>query len=336
MKRAALFAAVLVATATAAVRADPPRAMPGPATMQYARETREAQNAGCIRCHEGVAKEWRASLHRASWSDASFQRGYRQEPTPFCRGCHAPESRPSAEPDAFASGHGVACVTCHAPDRDGNVLASSDAARPDKSPHGVVRVADFGTRACDRCHTFAFPGGEGLGARGLMQKTALEHAESPSRDRACASCHMPTGARGRKSHAFVASRDPAHLASALLAEVKTRGAARVLVLQARGVGHAFPTGDLFRRLVVRIQTPRGRHEEPLGRSFRNYQNASGERLRAESQDARLGAAKPVEVTLPADGPVHWEVLYQRVIGVSQIPPFDATVEEEVVLARGDA
>lgn len=287
--------------------------LPGPARPTYTRGDRAAEDARCVACHGGIARDHERGLHAQAFSDASFQRGYRMEPIAFCRSCHAPESAPRDEPDAFARTRGVACVTCHMPDRE--ILASGDGKR---APHPVRRVEDFGTKACVTCHDFAFPGAEARGEKGLMQKTAHEHDGA----RTCASCHMPKG-----QHRFAVSREPAMLSAALEVNAARTADGVTFLLTPRDVGHAFPTGDLFRRLVLRTKTARGTVETPFGRTFR----AEGA-VRFEVSDVRL--RRPTEVRLPLHGAVTWEVVYQRITGVGQTPPFAVELEAEIVLAHG--
>jgi hypothetical protein len=85
-------------------------------------ENLAAQNDACEGCHVEVAAEWRASLHRASWTEPAFQRAYAREPLAFCRACHAPEAPVAADPSAVLGALGVGCVTCHV-DR-GAILAA--------------------------------------------------------------------------------------------------------------------------------------------------------------------------------------------------------------------
>jgi hypothetical protein len=262
-----------------------------------------------------------------SFADASFQKGYAKEPDAFCRSCHAPESKPESTPDGFA--RGIACVTCHLPETAGPILSGegkgSGAAQT--APHPITRVTGFGTRACAKCHEFAFPRAEVLGASGLMQKTMTEHAASAAKDRSCASCHMPEG-----SHAFVASRDEKLLARALETTVVRSGDDVTITLRAKDVGHAFPTGDLFRRLLLRVRTAKGVVERPFGRVFAAKRDDEGNALRYEASDHRLVTEQRVELT--SKEPLAWEVAYQRVTFLSQLPPFAATVEDEKVIARG--
>ena len=307
MKKAAL---ALVFVAGGALALPAPR-LPGPARADYTRSDREAEDARCVKCHAQKAREHAASLHRASFEDATFQRAYAIDHEAFCRSCHAPEARPDAEPDAFARSHGVACVTCHVPEPGGAVLASRESP---KAPHAVRRVEGFGTASCARCHEFTFPGGDEK-----MQRTMSEHAASAARDRSCASCHMKEG-----SHAFPASRDADLLARSVEVEARRDGSEVSFTLRARDVGHAMPTGDLFRRLVLRVQTRRGVVERPFARTFRGH---------TETNDTRLAPERRVVLDVP-DGPIAWSLVHQRVISARQAPPYDVTVDGETPLAQG--
>jgi len=307
--------------------------LPGPATNAYRRGDRERDDLACRACHVAVAREHDRSLHAAAFSDPSFQRGYAIEPAAFCRSCHAPESVPDSEPDAFAQARGVTCVTCHRPISDGPILSGpgrASSCASSHAPHAITRVDDFGSRACTACHEFAFPGASELGAAGLMQKTVSEHAASPERGQSCAACHMPAG-----DHRVAVSREPDVLRSALRVEASRSSASRiVLTLEPLYVGHAMPTGDLFRRLLVRVKTGRGLVERSLGRSFRARRADDGQVIRFESRDERLVSGEVRSFELEVGPDVAWEVVYQRVLGISQVPPFTTKVDDELVLASG--
>ncbi|WP_438038265.1 multiheme c-type cytochrome [Sorangium sp. So ce128] len=107
------LAALLFAPA-AGVRGDPLPPLPGPAPQGRPQGfSARIENQRCEACHEDIAAEWRASLHRQAFTDRVFQRSYALEPLPFCRGCHAPEADPAHHPGADAQAVGVGCVTCH-------------------------------------------------------------------------------------------------------------------------------------------------------------------------------------------------------------------------------
>ncbi|MEZ4453333.1 MAG: multiheme c-type cytochrome [Nannocystaceae bacterium] len=297
---------------SSSIAAEPPPRMPGPARGR-GRPGAAAQNHACEACHPEVAAEWRSSLHRKASTEPSYVRSLAREPSAFCRGCHAPEGDPD-DPGRAAIHLGVGCVTCHAP--EGVVLASP---RPgganEAAPHALIRSAEFaGVAACASCHEFEFPG-----SRTLMQSTVREHQASSYAALPCAACHMPTVAGGerRRSHAFVASRDREVLARAIkvAGERPTASAVR-LSLEPGAVGHAFPTGDLFRRLVVRAEVVggRARAERILTRHF-------GADTRTLVVDDRVGAQEDeggrvivdLELGEAARGrAIRWQLRYERV------------------------
>ncbi|MBS2018026.1 MAG: hypothetical protein JST00_34445 [Deltaproteobacteria bacterium] len=318
-----------------AARGEGSSRMPGPATQAYVRGARAELDASCMKCHATIAREHEASLHARSFRDPAFQRGYALEPEAFCRSCHAPEARPTAEPDELARSRGVACVTCHVPfgaTSEAVLAGPSRRVTSTAAPHEIERVDDFGTRACAACHEFAFPGAEANGETGRMQKTMTEHAASRERDRSCASCHMPARA-DHAGHGVAVAADRALLAAALEVKVAREDDGRArFTLTSKGVGHAFPTGDLFRRLVLRVKTPRATVEHAFERRFRAQRDAKGVPVRFELSDSRPAPSR--SVALPAPAGSTWEVVYQRITAVAQTPPFGATVESEVVLEKG--
>jgi hypothetical protein len=150
-------------------------------------------------------------------------------------------------------------------------------------------------------------------------------------------------------------RDAETLAKAVQIEVERGKEAVAITLKAGIVGHSVPTGDLFRRLVVRaFLVPDANHEEPLGRPVvmaRSFVDVpvhpdsprDPSLQRREGPDTRLappgrpGSERRVELALTpserASG-VRWEVVYQRMpdrvaasFGVSQ-------AEDELVFGHG--
>jgi hypothetical protein len=314
--------------------------MPGPARGR--REQAAALNAECERCHAPEAREWRASLHREADLVPAYRRAFAIEPMPFCRSCHAPEANPEEpESDAVAA-IGVGCVTCHV--TGSAVLAAPlrNPASPALSPHPIVRDARFaGDGACAGCHEFGFPSTPGRETRDKMQWTMTEHARSAAADVPCAGCHMPLE-RGRRSHTFAASRDPAMLARAAHITAERDGPSSVrITLAPAEAGHAFPTGDLFRRIEVLAQIDGPDHMvlgsdvQYLGRHFERRGAGSGRRL---VRDDRLFGA-PVTVTLSlgpdaAGRPIAYRVAYQRIEHPVGTGDEAAVLEGETVLAQG--
>ena len=292
---------------------------------------RLATNQSCEACHVDEAREWSRSRHRDSASNQAFSAAFRLEPDPFCWRCHAPEARDEPGIVSSASAAGVACVTCHL-DAHGEILGAR-VGRANGASHAVVQSDRLsGSKACAGCHEFAFPS-VARQKRELMQTTLSEHARSAFAAQSCGDCHMPKiGADQHFSHAFAATRDPMALRNAVrVSTERQRGELHVRITP-EGVGHAFPTGDLFRRLRVVVEAVEGervvrREQRYLARHFEHRIEADGVSRREEVADDRPGArtnAAPamdatdtvdVDVDFQAEGVgrrLKWRVSYERV------------------------
>jgi hypothetical protein len=90
-----------------------------------------------------------------------------------------------------------------------------------------------------------------------MQQTVDELAASALRESSCVSCHMPRlgPGPGHLSHRFLGGHDEVTLRQALTVEAQRLSASVIrLILRPQQVGHALPTGDMFRRLQVRVES----------------------------------------------------------------------------------
>ena len=317
---------------------------------------RAKQNASCAGCHPDIAAEWATSLHQGAWRDKVFQEAYKIEPLPFCRGCHAPESDPQKEPTAKAQEIGVSCVSCHL-EVDG---VHGTKAAP-KAEHELVVDAKLATPAfCARCHQFDFPADAKQHHPQPMQDTIAEHAASSRADTPCQSCHMPVvdGPEGKhKSHKFNVLADEAMIRRAVTVQAErsdTSSGSRVrITLTAAEVGHAFPTGDMFRRVEVRAIAV-----DPSGKTIATAPPALLQRrfddvprdptgldlsfMRVEVEDSRVPApglgARTVTFALPstaARARIVYSVVYQRMstpmasaFGVEQ-------VLDEIIVNKGE-
>jgi len=155
----------------------------------------------------------------------------------------------------------------------------------------------------------------------------------------------PSG-RAHRSHAFSAQRDPAVLRAVVTASAtRAPGDAVEVRLAAKGVGHAFPTGDLFRRLEVVAeavgpdQNSVASDERHLSRRFGHVNAASGRFVKVTVADTRLqpGVEAVVRLALgPAARafPIAWRVSYQRVEHPIDSDGDRAVVEADIELARG--
>jgi len=325
--QAVALAAVRVETTSASGTISEAARMPGPATT--ARADAPARNAACEGCHRDIAAEWRGSLHHRAYTEATFARALAREPTGFCRGCHAPEADPSRPAPKALAALGVGCISCHAPAHaglaDGAVWAGP--AATGAAPHPVVPSAAFaGVPGCANCHEFGFDHEPAM----LMQATVREHAASRFAGSSCADCHMPRvgeGSRRHRSHGFAASRDPALLRTALQVEARRSRGSITLRLVPAAVGHAVPTGDLFRRLWIEAETRDSGGEvvahaaRAPGRRFGHHHDGVLRR-KLELADDRPGGPQAaadggitVVLELGAEvdaSTVRWRVLHQRV------------------------
>lgn len=319
--------------------------LPGPAPRRHADPV--AENRACEGCHEEIAREWRGSRHQLAYVNSAFAAALAKEPLAFCRGCHAPEAPPDAPPPADRAELGVGCVTCH-------VAGDAPLAAPHESrsaPHPVLRDARFATAAaCAGCHEFQFPDAARRRAPEPMQLTVTEHAASRHARTSCAGCHMPIATEGHRSHAFASSRDPLAQRRALHVEAARSSPTAVrIALDVATAGHAFPTGDLFRRLAVRAGALGPDHaviasaRRYLARHFAEAPGPLGAHARVAVSDDRPGApaasGAPVIVELDlgpaaAGRPIEWEIVYQRVAHVSDGRDDEASIESEVVLETG--
>lgn len=360
MSRAALALAVTLAGVGAACsEGGPPPVLATPPAVSGAlftprmpfpgrgrRDAAVAQNAACERCHADIAASWRASLHRRADVEPAYRRSFAIEPLPFCRSCHAPEADPLEEESPAEAELGVGCVTCHVTDSDA-VLAAPRPGTTEPAPHAVQRVSAFaGVGACAGCHEFTFPGQPRRGPDSLMQSTVSEHAASPAASRACADCHMPRDASGRRSHDFTASRSAEVVRRAVTVRAERLDATRVrVVLTPNDPGHAFPTGDLFRRLEVTAELSGPDHMRLAGATrylTRHWGFRPSKAGRELKLDDRVHFQESViELDLGAElaeaartHPIVWRVAYQRVAHPNGIEETDAEIDGELEIASG--
>ncbi len=148
-----------------------------------------------------------------------------------------------------------------------------------------------------------------------------------------------------RSHAFRVQGDRAMLAQAVTLERAelVEGELRISVAPGR-IGHAFPTGDIFRRLEVRV-TPvnaAGRAVGAqsvmvLGRTFKSVRVGLDRLTRVQECDTRLHGPRTLTVAVPKTSRrVRWQIVWQR------LPPSLATQlgmvmsDQEVVVLEGIA
>ena len=338
-----------VITSLANLRARDAVHMPGPAPQPRSIDA-AAMNARCESCHVDIAVEWQRSFHRAAHTDPVYQRAFAIEPLPFCQGCHAPEANPNAPVPGAVGALGVGCVTCHWTGHE--VLAAPRPGAPNDhvDAHQIARDARFaGAPACASCHEFAFPDAGKRTTPELMQSTVSEHAASANADRSCADCHMPLvadkpGAKPHRSHAFDASRNAAMVRRAVtISATRPSPTTARITLAPTWSGHAFPTGDLFRRVEVHVDAVGAEYQSVtsatryLMRHFAEKRHGAGIVRYVESDDRPLGSPMVIDFDLGKDAaalPIAYRIAYQRVEHPRSERPEDSVVEGEIVLSEG--
>ncbi|MDG1479336.1 MAG: hypothetical protein P8R54_07075 [Myxococcota bacterium] len=160
-----------------------------------------------------------------------------------CATCHAPQVAAWSE-----SRHAVAysnpifqhswaetqdpwCLTCHLPD-DGVTCGTC---------HGLKK------QTCADCHEFDLPQALGGAASGTLgQSTVSEWRASgaAAAGTGCIDCHPP--------HHPAGGHDRGRVRAAVDAAVVARGDTVEAAISVDGIGHAFPTGDPFRRLQLSV------------------------------------------------------------------------------------
>jgi hypothetical protein len=270
--------------------------------------TRGAAASSCASCHAAIADEWRSSFHRTSFTDADFQASLameRREDHPFCVQCHAPVT---ARGVANGGSDGVDCTSCH---------TSAHA-----SPRVPMRTSaeEAGTRTCATCHEFTF----GDGREELVQKTLSEHEASSFSGVSCADCHMPSR-DGHKDHRFVAGHAPQTLGRAVHVDATRRDARTVRVSVQVDAGHAFPTGDMFRRarLLVFVENADaqivGDAERTFGRTWGGVRNGEHAGARTQTSDTRIRGRWEQDIVFDdvhfPIAHVRWSLVYERLLAM---------------------
>lgn len=300
-------------------------------------DERSRLEQGCRSCHPEVAAQWQQSYHRQSYTDPDYAAALAREPRRFCRGCHAPEADARRPATGWAASSGVACVTCHLQGRV--VLTGEGSGR--RAPHALRRQADFAAQLCPRCHEFEFPDRHRRERPELMQSTVSEHRDSGvAAD--CVDCHMQRR-DGRRGHGFPGGHDAALVRGALQVQAERAGATLRLQLRPLRIGHALPTGDLFRRLLIEAVVEEGAGAgkatvvaRALQRHFGMEQQQPGRWVKVTELDDRLVEPTLVTLELPAAAAgrkVRWQVRYQRV--AHPLPgSLQVALDGEVVMASG--
>jgi hypothetical protein len=227
----------------------------------------------CAPCHETAYRNWNLSRHRVALTNELYRESHEREPSPWCVNCHAPLRLTGAESKPFHEEEGVSCLVCHV--RSGKILAKNLPKKATAHEYNIDhRLGD--ERFCEGCHEFNFP----TAATAMREGHALHYTDQPMQNTvseyrssafygnvSCGGCHL--FAYTEASHRFPGGHAIERLRQDLRVEVsRTSPGSITLRILALGIGHSFPTGDLFRTLRVRVIDPGGKIAEEL--ELRHY------------------------------------------------------------------
>lgn len=259
-------------------------------------------SADCKSCHETVYNNWHASRHKVALTNELYRESHAREPSPWCVNCHAPLRLSGSEKLPYRGEEGVSCLVCHA--RGGEILTGgAPAAKPGNSFSHQYRIdPQFkDERLCEHCHDFNFPTAVSAMSEGkdfhytdqAMQSTVAEYRASAYYGKVtCQGCHVFSGTAA--SHSFPGGHALERLKKDLRIEVVRENTESItLRIYAQGIGHAFPTGDLFRTLRVRLVDPWGRLTREV--ELRHYFEPVAAKKRSDKSPLKLRVG---EETLP--------------------------------------
>ncbi|PJZ78074.1 multiheme c-type cytochrome [Leptospira neocaledonica] len=214
--------------------------------------------ADCKSCHKEIYENWFSSRHRVAHTNKLYRHSFSVEPMEWCENCHSPLKTISSN-SLYKPEEGISCNVCHV--RSGHIITEklpSDAA---KLYHQYKVVPDFASdKLCGSCHQFNFPTWQTLSNSSktiqysslTMQGTVEEWENSGfAKDSDCLDCHLSPGTK--KSHNFRGGHSLEDLKKSLMVEAKYVSSKTIMLkVKSIGIGHAYPTGDLFRALRLKV------------------------------------------------------------------------------------
>jgi hypothetical protein len=143
---------------------------------------------------------------------------------------------------------------------------------------------------------------------------------------------------GLRSHLFAASRDSAFLRAAIDVDAhRVEGGVEIALATSEAIGHAFPTGDLFRRVSMFVEADGVETQvRRLGRRFALREEIPGHPVRVEIADDRLAPDAPRTLFFPivAAPVVRWRVVCERVAFPSARSADGAEIDGSIVVSSG--
>lgn len=224
------------------------------------------QNKNCITCHKTEHKNWQNHLHSQSFVNPRFRNAFTIESFRWCLNCHAPywNIQPPENLTFMAlekniiNQEGINCSVCHV--RNGKIYHSRSSNSTDH--HQTYRDSSLAdNRFCAKCHQFNFPlthQPQIFYGDVAMQDTYHEYLNTTwlAKETNCQKCHY-----------YSQHRSPSIFDNNFRREFTIRfttipfrgGSYQLKIFFAIDkIGHAFPTGDLFRVLVYGIYNKNGK------------------------------------------------------------------------------
>lgn len=211
----------------------------------------------CGSCHKEIYRDWNSSRHRVSFTNELYQDSHKKEPMDWCVNCHAPFLKLGGEvsnlEDRINSAEGISCAVCHV--REEKIIVSKLPKKQTAHQYKEEKILAK-SEFCESCHDFNFPKknlvkGKIKYSNMVMQGTYKEYKDSFYFGKeSCQDCHIPKQ-NGIKRHFFRGGHDKEFLNKTFFAELNLISENLYeLKLIAKNLGHAFPTGDLFRNLSI--------------------------------------------------------------------------------------
>jgi len=232
----------------------------------------------CASCHPAQAAAFEASRHAVAGELAIFTVSEGNAKTAWCATCHRPAPR------------GLDCTSCHAA---GDAIRTwRPPTRAARSAHAIVVDA---APPCARCHEFNTPLPDHLDPV-VYSDQPLQRTVTEAGGARCVDCHDPHTPRG--------SHDAAMLRRAVAISARATRDATIIRIAAQRVGHRFPTGDPFRRVVIAVY---GDGPAPLATATIGKQLALVAGVWAPVRDRTLADGEVREIRLPRA--TRWTAVY---------------------------
>jgi len=224
-------------------------------------ESNRENSKDCGSCHIEIYEEWKSTRHKVAFTNELYQESHKKEPLIWCVNCHAPLMKADGDSekieDRILTEEGISCIVCHK--RGDKILTAHTPSNPKE--HEYLEVKEMKrSEFCENCHQFNFPVGTGnvphknfKYSNQPMQNTFTEWQMSYFYGKeTCQDCHMQPK-DGYKTHLFPGGHNKDYLSKTFSLDLtKISNTNMQITIIGKRLGHAFPTGDLFRTLVVRL------------------------------------------------------------------------------------